>query len=85
MIIKEYISYLSVQTTTSAVNLPNVVGKVYGAILKYISEIGEEPSGPAFIAYYNMDIENLSVEIVFPVSKEMAGKGDIVLRLIPAG
>lgn len=76
---------LSVQTTTSVVNLPNVVSKVYGSILNYISESGEEPLGPAFIAYYNMDMENLTVEIGFPVAKEMAGKGDVALRYIPAG
>ncbi len=76
---------LSVQTTTSAVNLPSVVSKVYGSILNYISESGEEPLGPAFIAYYNMDMENLTVEIGFPVAKEIAGKGDVMLRYIPAG
>lgn len=76
---------LSVQTTTSAVNLPNMVGKVYGSIINYIIESGGEPLGPAFIAYYNMDMENLTVEIGFPVAKEMEGKGDITLRYIPAG
>jgi effector-binding domain-containing protein len=76
---------LSVQTTTSAVNMPNVVSKVYGSILNCISECGEEPLGPAFIAYYNMDMENLFVEIGFAIEKEMPGKGDVTLRYIPAG
>jgi len=32
-----------------------------------------------------MDMENLNVEIGFPVTKEIEGKDDIVLRYIPAG
>lgn len=76
---------LSVKTTTSVRNLPNLVGTVYGSIVNYIVECGQEPLGPAFIAYYNMDMENLIVEIGFPVGKEIEGKGDITLRDIPAG
>ncbi len=76
---------LSVKTTTSVSNMPNVVGRVYGSIVNYIVEKGEEPIGPAFIAYYNMDMENLIVEIGFPIAKKIEGKDDIVLRYIPAG
>ncbi len=79
---------LSVKTTTSVSNMPNVVGKIYGLIVNYIVEKGEEPIGPSFIAYYNvdnMDVENLLVEIGFPIAKKIEGKDDIVLRYIPAG
>ena len=30
-----------------------------------------------FTAYYNMDMQNLDVEMDFPVSKPLPGKGDI--------
>ncbi len=76
---------LSVQTTTSVEKMPNLIGPVYHSIVNYIIESGEEPVGPAFIAYYNMDMENLNIEIGFPISKEIEGKGDISLRYIPAG
>ena len=76
---------LSVKTTTSVSDMPNVVGRVHGSIVNYIVEKGEEPVGPAFIAYYNMDMENLIVDIGFPVTREIEGKDDIVLRYIPAG
>jgi effector-binding domain-containing protein len=76
---------LSVQTTTSVEKMPNLLGAVYHSIVNYIVESGEEPLGPAFIAYYNMDMENLNIEIGFPISKEIEGKGDIALRYIPAG
>ena len=76
---------LSVRTTTSLGNMQETVGKAYRAIVDHIIQNGEEPVGPAFIAYYNMDMENLDVEIGFPVTKEMEGKGDITLKFIPAG
>lgn len=76
---------LSVKTTTSVGNLPNLVGKVYGSVVNYIMESGQEPLGPAFIGYFNMDMENLIVEIGFPVENEIKGKGDIQLSYIPAG
>ncbi len=76
---------LSVKTTTSVGNLLNIVGAVYGSIVNYIIESGEEPLGPAFITYYNMDMENLIVEIGFPVENEIEGKGEIKLGYIPAG
>lgn len=76
---------ISVKTTTSVNNMPNVVGRIYSQIVNYIIEKGEEPIGPAFIAYYNMDMENLIVEIGFPITRKIEGKDDIVLRYIPAG
>jgi effector-binding domain-containing protein len=76
---------LSVKTTTSVGNLPNLVGTVYGSIVNYIVERGQEPLGPAFIGYFNMDMENLIVEIGFPVANEIEGKGDIALSYIPSG
>lgn len=76
---------LSVQTTTSVDKMPDLLGAVYSSIVNYMIENGEEPLGPAFVAYYNMDMENLKLEIGFPIAKEMAGKGDITLSNIPAG
>ena len=76
---------LAVRTVTSVANIPNIVGKVYSSIFKYLTEIGEKALGPAFMAYYNMDMENLDVEIGFPVEKIIEGKGDIVATKIPAG
>jgi effector-binding domain-containing protein len=76
---------LSVQTTTSVDKMPDLLGAIYHSIVNYIIDCGEEPLGPAFVAYYDMDMENLNIEIGFPVAKEMQGKGDIKLRYIPAG
>lgn len=76
---------LSVLTTTSVEKMPELLGVVFTSIVNHIVESGEEPLGPAFIAYYNMDMDNLKLEIGFPVAREIDGKGDITLRYIPAG
>ena len=47
--------------------------------------MGEQPQGPAFSAYFNMDMEKLEVEMGFLVVKEIAGRGDILSSQIPTG
>ena len=76
---------LTIRTRASVGDLPKVLGKVYGAIVHYLGELGEQPAGAPFAAYYNMDMENLDVEIGFPVSSKLAGKGDIKASEIPGG
>lgn len=76
---------LSVRTVTSVVNLPQELGKAFNSIITYLGEMGEQPVDAAFAAYYNMDMENLEVEMGFPVAKELAGKGEIIASEVPAG
>lgn len=76
---------LAIRTRTTVGNLPQELGKAYGAIIEYLNEIGENPVNAAFAAYYNMDMENLDVEMGFPVAKPLAGRGEIKLSEIPAG
>lgn len=66
-------------------NLPQVLGAAYGSIMQYLAEIGEYPSGAPFAAYYNMDMQDLDVEVGFPVSKTIPGKNEIKPGEIPAG
>ena len=76
---------LSIRTRTAVQELPNVMHKAFGAIVQYLGEIGELQDSPAYAAYYNMDMQNLDVEIGFPVSKDLPGKNDIKASNIPAG
>jgi effector-binding domain-containing protein len=61
------------------------LGRAYGAIAQYLGELGEQPVGPPFTAYYNMDMQNLDVEIGFPVSGRLPGKDDISASEIQGG
>lgn len=76
---------LSIRRRTSLGNLPQELGKAYGSIIQYLNEIGEQPADAAFTAYYNMDMEDLDVEMGFPVSKQLEGKDEIKAGEIPAG
>jgi effector-binding domain-containing protein len=76
---------LSIRTNTAMSELPQAIGKAYAAIAQYLGEMGEEPAGLPFAAYFNMDIQNLDVEMGFPVSKQLPGKGNIQSGEIPGG
>lgn len=76
---------LSIRTRTPVTALPELLGKSYGAIAQYLAELGEYPAGAPFVAYYNMDMDDLDIEIGFPVGKELPGRGDIQSAAIPEG
>jgi effector-binding domain-containing protein len=76
---------LSIRTRVSVQELPQALGQAYGAIAQYLGGLGEQPAGPPFAAYYNMDMQNLDVEIGFPLSAKLAGSGSIQASEMPSG
>ena len=76
---------LSIRTRTSVQDLPRVMGESYGAIGQYLGMSGAAPAGAAFTAYYNMDMQDMDVEIGFPVATLLPGKDNIQAGEIPAG
>ncbi|NLB53153.1 MAG: GyrI-like domain-containing protein [Syntrophomonadaceae bacterium] len=76
---------LSVRQTASVNNMPMVIGQAYHAIIAHLDKLGEQPAGIPFVAYYNMDMENLDIEIGFPTAKELTGQGQVSASYIPAG
>ena len=76
---------LSIRTTTHVKDLPQELGKAYGAVGLYLGQLGEQPAGAPFTAYFNMDMSNLEVEIGFPVSSALPDKDKIQSGEIPGG
>jgi effector-binding domain-containing protein len=76
---------LSIRTRTPIGELPRLLGESYGKIAEYLAQLGEEPVGAPFAAYYNMDIQDLDVEIGFPVARSLDGDGDIRTSQVPGG
>lgn len=76
---------LSVRTHAAVQDLPALFGKAYGAIMQYLAELGEQPVGMPFAAYYDMNMQNMDVEIGFPVGRPLAGKGEIQASEFPGG
>ena len=78
-------SILSIRARTSLENLPQLIGESYHKIAGYLEELGEQPADVPFTAYYNLDMQNMDVEMGFPVSKPLPGKGDIKAGEISPG
>lgn len=78
-------SVISIRTRCSVENLPKVLGEAYGAIMNYLNEVGIQPSGAPFTGYFNMDMQDMDIEIGFPVAQHAAGQGNIQPGEIPAG
>ena len=76
---------LAIRTRTSIQNISQALEKAFTEIIQYILKIGEQPVGPPFVAYYNMDMQNLDIEIGFPVSKKLPDKDYIKASEIPGG
>nr|WP_320024507.1 GyrI-like domain-containing protein [uncultured Acetobacterium sp.] len=76
---------LILRMTTNVEELPRIIGESFGKIVAYLNEIGELMSDVPFVAYHNMDMQNLEVEIGFPVAQPLPGKGEVQPSFIPEG
>lgn len=78
----QFVSYI--RTRTSQDKLPQVIGESYMKIANYLCSLGEQPIGVPYTAYYNLDMQNLDVEMGFPVSKALPESEEIKAREIKA-
>jgi effector-binding domain-containing protein len=76
---------LVIRTRTAIEEFSQVLGSIYGAIAQYLGEQGQAPAGPPFVAYHNMDMEDLDIEVGFPVARELPGRDEIQPGQIPGG
>ncbi|NLF27061.1 MAG: GyrI-like domain-containing protein [Clostridiales bacterium] len=76
---------LFIRTTASVRDLPVLIGGGYGKLAAHLAELGERLSEVPYVAYHNMDMENLDVEMGFPVAKTLPGSAEIKSGSIPAG
>ena len=76
---------LKVRTRATMATLSQVIGENYGKIMNYLTELKVQPAEAPYTCYRNMDMEDLDVEMGFPVEKELPGRGDIEYGEIPAG
>jgi len=76
---------LSIRCRTRVEALPSLIGESFHAIMQYLENSGGQSSGAPYVAYYNMDMQNLDVEIGFPVPMVYPGSGEIAYSVIPGG
>jgi effector-binding domain-containing protein len=51
----------------------------------YLQTLNATPTGAPYTAYYNLEMQNMDVEMGFPVVHLLPGKEEIKAREIPAG
>ena len=76
---------LFIRTRTALQDLPKTLGEAYSALGQHMASLGIEPGGAPFTAYFNMDMQDLDIEIGFPMSVKVPGKGLIIAGELPAG
>lgn len=76
---------LCIRKRVAVEELPETLGQAYSDILNYLNLLDEQPSGAPFVAYYNMEMSDLDIEIGFPVAKALPGDEEILQSEIPAG
>lgn len=76
---------LRIRTRTTMDTLPQAIGENYRKIMGYLTEIGAKPADAPYTCYHNMDVDDLDVEMGFPVGGELPDRGDIENGEIPAG
>lgn len=74
---------LSIRTTIHFNDYPNTAEQAYNKIMEYAALNEFLLSGGPFVCYHNTDLENLDVEMGFPVSKPLTGNDDITGYTIP--
>lgn len=76
---------MSVRTRCAVEKLPELLGKEYMRIYEYLSSLGAKPTGAPFVAYYNMDMSDLDIEVGFPITEAVPEKDDMQISSIKAG
>lgn len=76
---------LAIRARSSVQGLPQVLGRAWGAIMQRAGRLGVQPSGPPFVAYRNMDMQDLDLEIGVPFSQKLEGEGEVLPGEIPGG
>lgn len=76
---------LAIKAHSAVTDLPALIGQSYGKIIQYLGQLGEQPSGEPYVAYFNIqpDDPEFDVEMGFPVGKPLPAQGDIIAGVIP--
>jgi effector-binding domain-containing protein len=76
---------VSIRTRTAVQDLPALLAQTYLTILQCLGQAGGEPAGPPFVVYYNLDMQDLDMEIGFPVQQPFSSLETVQNSEIPAG
>ena len=75
----------SIRLRTPVVKLKEEMGKAYGEIAMLLGKQRTGPAGLPFAIYHNMDMNDLDVEIGFPVVQPIRAEGRMKPGALPSG
>ena len=76
---------LCIRTQTSVRELADTIHAGYTQLGTYMGAQGYIPKEAPYVAYFNMDEDNLQIEMGFPVDREITEQGEIRMGSIPSG
>jgi effector-binding domain-containing protein len=76
---------VGLRTHSPVQQLPTLIPQTCDGVVQYLSQQGKPISGEAFVGYYNMDMENLDVEIGFTSAEPVPGNSKFTAGTIPGG
>ena len=74
-----------IRTRCASTDIPKVLGEGYEKIVMHLQSIGMHPTGMPYTAYFNMDMNNLDIELGIPVDKAFEGTEEVVSGELAAG
>jgi len=76
---------LCVRTHAAVGQLPRLVDSTFEQIMQLLAAQGQEPAGLPYVAYKNLGMTELDLEIGFPVAKPLPGEGAVQPGQLPGG
>lgn len=75
----------SIRLRTPQSKLKEELGPAFGEVAVLLGKQGSRPAGSPFAVYYNMDMNDLDVEIGFPVAGPVRADGRMKPSALPGG
>ena len=76
---------LTVRERVPRAEMVNLFDRGFSSVIQRLAELGEEPAGPAFAYYHNLDMQHPDLEVGFPVSRKLEDSGEIKSSTLPGG
>lgn len=75
---------ISIRKRTPVESLPKLIGESYAKLAAYLHDQQGMMTDVPFVIYHNMDMQDLDVEMAFPVNTLLTSQGDINARTMAA-
>ncbi len=74
---------LGIHTHTPVEKLQETLGRCYASIGQYMDGLGVDPAVLPYVAYFNMDMQDLDMEVGFKIAAPLPGNGEIQAGTLP--